>query len=896
MATAVQIEVRVDENATNTSLSKIGTSIKQLQADVTTATKNLADAQLQLGKAAEQGNAQAKAAIAEYEEALQEANEALRMHQTSLAGVTNELSHQVPQYAAASGAVRLLEGNLNNMIRPAERFLATTLGLGPALQAAFPIVGAVAMIGVVEQLFGAFEHVKGLVTGMTQDMKDYEKEVIDGSHRAFLAVTNQVQAHQRLNEVNAQLVPLLKEQAKLQALLDDPANESPIQAIANKWELHDVNKQINALDSDRIKLLTELTGIERQDAEQAQKDRDQEARDDEQKQHELLRRHQEVTEELIKLQDRATGAGLTGAAKLAAAENAEIDAVLIRMQKLGASVGQQMQAVGLIDKSTTAEMNAQRVKDEEEFQKLIGQIDNDQHKQNEQDTNASLKRQDEMVRKSIEEQSKMAQQQEREFARQQQALANDLYSTFSDLTSGHIGKLITDGFKRLFANILAQWLMTVDGIRNANLHGGAGGLVGALISSVFGGGSGSGGTAAVFAGASSSDFGSPNAAADLFSLGGQGSVLGFGPTDMLSLGGGIGGPLFGAVPSLSVPTQPTSIGGAGGVVASSAATTGISALFSKAGLAKLLPGAALMAGLSIGGPFGAGADAIGAAMLLANSGALGAAIAPILGPVAGGLFAYGLGSKFGPTVGALGGAGVGAAATAGTALLIGASLSPFTLGISALIGGLVGLFGGLFGGGPSKHSQADKYINSNVLPLIQQELTNYEGFRTDFATAINDLEQLKQSSYDQMRQQFGKDATNDEWNKYVVPGIGTAEDRIRTDEAERQRRGTLVFGAPQFAEGGIFPGGPMFGGAGMAVLHPMERVMTARATSMYGPELAAMEASAKSGSRAGGGQIHLHFNISSPNRKGTIQWLENEGGLDAIRTSIRRASIEGRWP
>ncbi len=57
------------------------------------------------------------------------------------------LGHATPQIAAASGAVRELEGNLP--IRAVERFLTTTLGLGPALAAAFPLVGAIAFGGVI---------------------------------------------------------------------------------------------------------------------------------------------------------------------------------------------------------------------------------------------------------------------------------------------------------------------------------------------------------------------------------------------------------------------------------------------------------------------------------------------------------------------------------------------------------------------------------------------------------------------------------------------------------------------------------------------------------------------------------------------------------------------------
>lgn len=53
---------------------------------------------------------------------------------------------------ATSAALRTLEGNMTNNIRAVERFLATTLKLGPALQAAFPLIGAAALAGFLVEL------------------------------------------------------------------------------------------------------------------------------------------------------------------------------------------------------------------------------------------------------------------------------------------------------------------------------------------------------------------------------------------------------------------------------------------------------------------------------------------------------------------------------------------------------------------------------------------------------------------------------------------------------------------------------------------------------------------------------------------------------------------------
>lgn len=61
-------------------------------------------------------------------------------------------AHGVTGVQATSAALRVLEGNMQNNLRAAERFLANTLGLGEALQTIFPIVGATALLGVVSEL------------------------------------------------------------------------------------------------------------------------------------------------------------------------------------------------------------------------------------------------------------------------------------------------------------------------------------------------------------------------------------------------------------------------------------------------------------------------------------------------------------------------------------------------------------------------------------------------------------------------------------------------------------------------------------------------------------------------------------------------------------------------
>lgn len=54
---------------------------------------------------------------------------------------------------AMSGAIRIAEGNVTNNIRAVERFLATTLKLGPIIKAAFPVIGLIAFAGVLFETY-----------------------------------------------------------------------------------------------------------------------------------------------------------------------------------------------------------------------------------------------------------------------------------------------------------------------------------------------------------------------------------------------------------------------------------------------------------------------------------------------------------------------------------------------------------------------------------------------------------------------------------------------------------------------------------------------------------------------------------------------------------------------
>ena len=96
------------------------------------------------------------ASTAEFQAAMDTANAKMKAFGNQASQSTQHLkelgTHGVTGVQATSASLRVLEGNIQNNLRAAENFLAKTLGLGEALKAAFPIVGAIALGGVISEL------------------------------------------------------------------------------------------------------------------------------------------------------------------------------------------------------------------------------------------------------------------------------------------------------------------------------------------------------------------------------------------------------------------------------------------------------------------------------------------------------------------------------------------------------------------------------------------------------------------------------------------------------------------------------------------------------------------------------------------------------------------------
>jgi len=83
---------------------------------------------------------------ANFSAAMKEAQQRL----DTFAGKARSMGHStVSNTQAASAAIRIMEGDLSNLVRAAERFVGQSRVLSGALKAAFPVIGAAAIVGVI---------------------------------------------------------------------------------------------------------------------------------------------------------------------------------------------------------------------------------------------------------------------------------------------------------------------------------------------------------------------------------------------------------------------------------------------------------------------------------------------------------------------------------------------------------------------------------------------------------------------------------------------------------------------------------------------------------------------------------------------------------------------------
>ena len=436
------------------------------------------------------------------------------------------------------------------------------------------------------------------------------------------------------------------------------------------------------------------------------------------------------------------------------------------------------------------------------------------------------------------------------YAQRRDALASQMEGLYNDITSGNIKKRFMDMFKKMIFEMVAAWIIGMQGMRNASQQqmGSGGGILGAIFGSM-----------------------------------GLGGIFG---------GGGQAGP---GVSSTGPGGTPPFIGdftgnGSGGLVP-----------WGNEGTATPLAGVGLSAGQGAGGlgttlPSGAGPGG--------GIGGMGGPLGDLLGKV----FSHGAGPISGSMLGMAGISLLAASWRKGGVLgglggAAGGALTGFAIGgpIGAIIGGIAGFIAGIWGHSTKK---ARLEIEANIKNQAKAIEDAYNLFQMDWPTSRSQLEQLRLQGVDALKQAGVKDISRSRVG-HVDHWIDQAEKEIDLTQAERNRRNAMVFGPPQFRVGGFVGpglGGPMpdwfagtamhfaDGGAVPAILHQGEFVMRPEAVSRIGVgNLASMN----SGGGAGG-EVHNHFYINAIDTTGFEEFLDR-GGMVKIMRQARRGQIEGKW-
>lgn len=259
-------------SAATDQVQSAASKMAEAQQKATVATKALAEAQVQLGASAAAGNAQAQQILAQYTtevsaaalaveqlSAAEQQNAAAATSQAAAVNIaTAVVGHSVPQFAAASGALRLLEGNFQNNIRAAERFLSTTLGLGPVLQAAFPVVGAIAMAGILVEIGSKISDFAEKASDLSNELDTNWLEAaigqMTGLGKATEEADKQIEKFAADNDAaKNKLAEAAAVHARLQAEIANPGSKGSQEGAiaADNVRAAQLQKRIDALQSEK---------------------------------------------------------------------------------------------------------------------------------------------------------------------------------------------------------------------------------------------------------------------------------------------------------------------------------------------------------------------------------------------------------------------------------------------------------------------------------------------------------------------------------------------------------------------------------------------------------------------------------------------------------------------
>lgn len=293
----IRVSVTASTQAATAQMEDFGARAKAAMEAYNAAAAKSKSTSEALGKAFDE----AMASGLSFTEAMERATASVSGYATATERTVAAQTHVVPQFAAASGALRELEGNFDHNIRAAERFLSTTLGLGPILQAAFPVVGALAMGGVLVDIgekLGKFasdaaalgrelgggwlDGAVAQVTGLAKEIKQTDDEMLK-----LAGDRDRLQGRQNTQDVEqAQLQTQIDTYKKLTAGLG-PENAKNAQAYAraaaeaqaagqraaDALHAEQLQKQIDALEKIKQLHVESYEAIEKEINSQFEQDR-----------------------------------------------------------------------------------------------------------------------------------------------------------------------------------------------------------------------------------------------------------------------------------------------------------------------------------------------------------------------------------------------------------------------------------------------------------------------------------------------------------------------------------------------------------------------------------------------------------------------------------------------
>jgi hypothetical protein len=140
-------------------------------------------------------------------------------------GLASSTGRMTSSTMAATAALRELEGGMS--IRAAGNFLMTIQGVGTALQAAFPLVGAVALLGVLDQMGNKL----GIHLDFWNDIARAQKDSHAELQKATAEYDRQLQ----------QLKEIQKQERRRSLIAKDPKNGAMMADVADATDVGDVS-------------------------------------------------------------------------------------------------------------------------------------------------------------------------------------------------------------------------------------------------------------------------------------------------------------------------------------------------------------------------------------------------------------------------------------------------------------------------------------------------------------------------------------------------------------------------------------------------------------------------------------------------------------------------------